>query len=438
MPSCPARSTRRQGWPLVRPEFGRCPTCSVRVTDRVATCRGAVAPVGSCTVTQSPPAARGLRARVPSCACAMLLTIARPRPTPAWWVRTRSVPRRNGSPRVATSCGDRLRAGVLHGEGHRLGVNRGRDPHRTLFGQVVDDCVVHEVGRHLQQERVGADGGGDVAGGLDGDAPLLCERKECLGGFFRDEGEVDQFAHERPLVGTAEQEQCFGEVDRSGVHEMEAVDELAAVPARVVAGNVEQCLGDRQWRPELVGGVGREPLLFGDMGLEPRKHGVERIGKLAELVAPAFEPDPMGERPRGRDARGIGDPRQGCQHPSGEKPPSDEAEEEQEPQRLGCPRREGVEEIGAGGAGGAGPESRMVRDVAQEEHPHGRQQQGPRDHEEAGVAESEFEADAHTGRPRHGPLPGVRRRWPSRCGSRRRARWRRSRVLPGVCAGLTR
>src|SRR5918995_1408556 len=60
---------------------------------------------GSCTVTRSPPAARGVRVRVPSCAWVMLLTIARPRPTPAWSVRMRSVPRRNGSPSVETNCG---------------------------------------------------------------------------------------------------------------------------------------------------------------------------------------------------------------------------------------------------------------------------------------------------------------------------------------------
>jgi hypothetical protein len=48
---------------------------------------------GSCTVTRSPPAGRGVRVRVPSCAWVMLLTIARPRPTPAWSVRIRSVPR---------------------------------------------------------------------------------------------------------------------------------------------------------------------------------------------------------------------------------------------------------------------------------------------------------------------------------------------------------
>ena len=34
-------------------------------------------------LTQSPPAARGVRVRVPSCAWVMLSTIARPRPTPA-------------------------------------------------------------------------------------------------------------------------------------------------------------------------------------------------------------------------------------------------------------------------------------------------------------------------------------------------------------------
>src|SRR5438477_1387076 len=60
---------------------------------------------GSCTVTRSPPAARGVRVRVPSCAWVMLWTIARPRPTPAWSVRMRSVPRRNGSTSVETNCG---------------------------------------------------------------------------------------------------------------------------------------------------------------------------------------------------------------------------------------------------------------------------------------------------------------------------------------------
>ena len=94
-------------------------------------------------------------------------------------------------------------------------------------------------------------------------------------------------AGEGPLVGAAEQEQCFGEVDRSGVDGAEAFDELAVVAVRVVAGDVEQCLRDRQWGAQLVGGVGGESLLFGDVRFEPREHGVEGVGELAELVIAA-------------------------------------------------------------------------------------------------------------------------------------------------------
>ena len=50
--------------------------------------------------------------------------------------------------------------------------------------------------RQLQQEDERADGGGHVAGGLDGDAALFCEGEERFGGFFRDEGQVDVFSGE--------------------------------------------------------------------------------------------------------------------------------------------------------------------------------------------------------------------------------------------------
>ena len=54
--------------------------------------------------------------------------------------------------------GDGLRgellAGVLDGEHHTPGVNTGRDPHVAVLVQVVDDRVLHEVRRQLQQERV--------------------------------------------------------------------------------------------------------------------------------------------------------------------------------------------------------------------------------------------------------------------------------------------
>ena len=97
-----------------------------------------------------------------------------------------------------------LLAGVLDGEHRTLGVNAGRDPDGALVGQVVDDRVVYEVRAQLQQERVRADGGGQVAGGFDGEAAFFCEGEECFSGFFRDEGQVDVLAGEGSLVGAAE------------------------------------------------------------------------------------------------------------------------------------------------------------------------------------------------------------------------------------------
>ena len=47
-----------------------------------------------------------------------------------------------------------LLAGVLDSEPHTLEVDAGRDAHAAMFRQIVDDCVVHEVGGQLQQERV--------------------------------------------------------------------------------------------------------------------------------------------------------------------------------------------------------------------------------------------------------------------------------------------
>jgi hypothetical protein len=95
------------------------------------------------------------------------------------------------------------------------------------------------------------------------------------------------FSDEGPLIGAAEQEQCFGEIDRSGVDEVEAVDQFVVAVVLIVAGDVEQCLRDRQRGAQFVGGVGRESLLFGDVGFEPREHGIEGVGELAELIAAA-------------------------------------------------------------------------------------------------------------------------------------------------------
>ena len=196
--------------------------------------------------------------------------------------------------------------------------------------------------------------GVDVAGGLDGDAALLCEGEERLGGFFGYEGQVDGLSDEGPLVGAAEQEQCFGEVDRSGVDGVEAVDELAVVAVRIVAGHVEQRLRDRQRGAQLVGGVGREPLLFGDVCFEPREHAVEGVGELAELVAAPFQLDPVGERSGRGHARGVRDAGQRSEHPAGEDHPPTRPNTSRNASIDGRLRSEGVQEVGAGGTEGAG------------------------------------------------------------------------------------
>ncbi len=105
---------------------------------------------------------------------------------------------------------------------------------------------------------------------------------------------------------------------------------------------------------------------------------------------------------------------------------SHEREHEQERQHDGRHRSERVQEVGAGGTEAAGNEAAGSSDdltvgyVAQEEHPHDGEQQRAGDHQEAGVAEGELEANAQTGGSIHGRLP----RDPCRCGSRRRPRWR--------------
>ena len=83
----------------------------------------------------------------------------------------------------------------------------------------------------------------------------------------------------------------------------EAVDELAAVAVRVLAGHVEKRLGDGERGAQLVGGVGGEPLLLGDVRFEPREDGVEGVGEVLQLVSGSGEreavaPAALGDLPR--------------------------------------------------------------------------------------------------------------------------------------------
>src|SRR6266511_3991850 len=92
-----------------------------------------------------------------------------------------------------------------------------------------------------------------------------------------------------------------------------------------------------------------------------------------------------------------------------------------------------------------GGADRTVGHVSQEElkrspvlagEPRGGEHQGTCEHQEAGVAEGEFEANAQPRRSIHRGLPYLRRLLLCRCGSRRRAPWRSARVRRVACAGL--
>jgi hypothetical protein len=66
-----------------------------------------------------------------------------------------------------------------------------------------------------------------------------------------------------------------------------------------------------------------------------------------------------------------------------------------------------VQEVGPDGerTRNGGADERLLGDVTQEEQPHGGEQQGTGEHEEAGVAEGEFEANTQTRGSIHGLLP---------------------------------
>ena len=68
------------------------------------------------------------------------------------------------------------------------------------------------------------------------------------------------------------------------------------------------CLGDRQRGAQLVGCVGCESLLFGDVCLEPREEAVDGVGEILELVVGPGEREALvqvalGDLPCGRRHR---------------------------------------------------------------------------------------------------------------------------------------
>src|SRR5437868_10788535 len=182
---------------------------------------------------------------------------------------------------------------------------------------------------------------------------------------------------------------------------MEAVDELAGVAVGIVAGDVEKRLRERQRGAQFVGGIGRESLLFGYVRFEPGEHGVEGVREFAELVLTSFQLDSVGERSTRGHACGVGDVSQGSEHAAGEKPPSQQTEYQQERHRDGGDRSEIAQEVGVA----AHHEDHARVHTTREGEVPGGEQYGTCEHEEAGVAEGELEANAQTGGSIHGLLP---------------------------------
>ena len=199
----------------------------------------------------------------------------------------------------------------------------------------------------------------------------------------------------------------------------------SAAAARIVAGDVEQGLRDRQRRAQFVGGVGGEPLLFGDVGLEPCEHRVEGVGELAELVVggPAAGFGARAIRSRRMRVASVMRVSGASIRPASSHPPTrpNTSRNASTAAALGAKTCRRLDRTGKTLAGGAGvTQDRPIGDVTQQEHPDRRQQQAAGEHEEAGVAEGELEANAQAGGSIHGLSSlGARRR----CGTRRRRRW---------------
>jgi two-component system sensor histidine kinase VanS len=105
---------------------------------------------------------------------------------------------------------------------------------------------------------------------------------------------------------------------------------------------------------------------------------------------------------------------------AGEKPSSQQTEYQQERHHEGRDRSEIAQEVGVA----AHHEDHTRVHTTRKGKVPDDEQEGTCEHEEAGVAEGEFEANTQTGGSIHGLLPHVRCPVECRCGSRRRPRWR--------------
>ena len=84
--------------------------------------------------------------------------------------------------------------------------------------------------------------------------------------------------------------------------------------------DVQPCAHHRQRGTQLVRGVGDEPPLRFERGLEAREQLVDRVRELPQLIARAEEREPLVQALLGDPPGPGGDRPQRCQHPAGDHP----------------------------------------------------------------------------------------------------------------------
>jgi hypothetical protein len=149
-------------------------------------------------------------------------------------------------------------------------------------------------------------------------------------------GQVGLLADGEPALVAGEEEQradeALGVIDR-GADVRRHAAQVAGRAVRVSQHDVDRRAHDRQRGAQFVRGVGDEPLLAFERGLEPAEHLVERLGQFAQLVAGTCRCDPRRQVAFGGGARGIRDLVHRAQRPPGEDPAEDRGEGEDHGQR---------------------------------------------------------------------------------------------------------
>jgi hypothetical protein len=203
--------------------------------------------------------------------------------------------------------------------------------------------------------------------------------------------------------------------------------ELRREGAGLAGGDVERGAHHRQWRAQLVRGVGDEAALRVEGGFEPCQEPVDRVGEILQLITRALQGEPLVQVVLRNAPRRRGDLSQRPQHAAGDEPAEPDRDERHDRQRdpgleqqlvelgrvlavgcilellsLGLELFRGGEAVGALAAPGRSREDGSACGAA-DEHVGDREQDAARDQKQAAIEERKPQADA---RPRQMP-PGA-------------------------------